>query len=469
MKLPPDIQNQLLTQYHLTDFLLIELDHQGQVLDYQGNQKLLPELTINTPIQDHILALATETFDEDFFIPFYHLSDQRVIDLHHYCRHQRHHLVLLPQDQVFRETQLKQQVALETQLHNQNLESMLVVLQQTQAQLQQLNQDKSFLLSALSHEMGTPLNSILGHAQMGINDATSASQALTVILKNGHQLQNIINQTLNLDRDQRQGNKQSFQLLELLQELHDNLFPLASFKGLTFDINCAAHVTLYANRAQWQQVLTNLITNAIKYTHQGGLNVTVHTQAQGLLVDVTDSGIGISPEFQARLFNSWEREHKNQAKGSGIGLAIAKMLAEEMGLTLHLKHTSDQGSCFRVSHLTYRHQIKQVLIIEDDEDLRRLFVYYLQQLNLQVSEAGSWEAVHSRWCTQRFDAILTDRHLTDGQADDHLKQLKQMANQVLVMTGNPSQKQVNALIQHGFDQVLAKPLDQSQLEQALLK
>ena len=109
-----------------------------------------------------------------------------------------------------------------------------------------------------------------------------------------------------------------------------------------------------------------------------------------------------------------------------------------------------------------------MLLIEDDEDLRRLFAYYLQQLSLDIQQADSWEAVQSNFQNQKFDTILTDRHLGDGIADEQLPMLRLMAPKILVMTGNPDTQQVESLYQLGFDQVLAKPLNQSQIEQALL-
>lgn len=469
MKLPPNIQNHVLEHYQLHDFLLIEICKKGFVIDYQGNHAILPKMSVKTSIQTLIPALETEEFDEHFLIPFYQLNSTQVIDLHHHIDAGRHHLILIPQDQVFKEVQSKQQLALESQLKNQNLHTMLRALEKTQQQLKQVNQDKSFLISALSHEMGTPLNSILGHAHMALKDKSAVKQALDVIVRNSLHLQEIIKQTLNIDKNESVTNQQSFNLLELLQDLHDSLSPLASFKALEFSINCPKSVILYSHKAQWQQILTNLISNAIKYTNHGGVHINVTVKSQGLIVDVIDTGIGISPTFQGKLFQSWEREHHGQSKGSGIGLAIAKMLAEGMNLSLKLEHSSNKGSCFRIEYPGFKHSTQKVLLIEDDQDLRRLFVYYLQQLNLDISEAASWQDVHSQFNNRKFDAILTDRNLSDGQADDHIEFLHSLADKVFVMTGNPSADQTEVLYQKGFNQVLSKPLSQSQIEQALLK
>ena len=468
MKLPQYVQNHVLEQYQLDDFLLIEINQQGTILDYQGNKNILPETRVKLAVQQLIAGLETENFEENFWIPFYQLNDQQVIDLHHCIDAQRHHLVLIPQNQAFHAAQFKQQVALDSQLQNQNLQTMLAALKQTQVQLKQVNQDKSFLISALSHEMGTPLNSIQGHAQMALKDPNNIEKALQVIVRNGQHLQDIIKQTLNIDRNENQEYSQTFNLAELLQTLHDSLSPLAHFKALSFTINCPNDIPIYSQKAQWQQILTNLISNAIKYTEQGEIHIEVHTKTKGLTIDVTDTGVGISPAFQEKIFQSWQRENQASAKGSGIGLAIAKMLADGMGLTLTLESSNKGGSCFRLSYPAFQHSTKKILLIEDDEDLRRLFTYYLQQMKLDVSEAGSWQQVKAQFIHQRFDTILTDRQLSDGNADEQLNLLQQLANKVLVMTGNPNATQINKLYQLGFNQVLSKPLTQSQLEQALL-
>ena len=468
MKLPSHIHNHVLKHYQLHDFLLIEINKAGSVIDYQGNHDILPEIAIKTSIQTHIPGLETENFDENFLIPFYQLNPQQVIDLHHHSDGDRNHLILIPQNQVFKDVQRKQQVALDSQLQNQNLQTMLSALEKTQQQLKRVNKDKSFLISALSHEMGTPLNSILGHAQMALKDESTIEQALEVIVRNSQHLQEIIKQTLNIDKNESVTEKQSFNLSELLQDLHDSLSPLASFKALGFSFHCPETITLYNHKAQWQQILTNLISNAIKYTEYGEITMEVTTNTQGLIVDVIDTGIGISPEFQTKLFKSWQREHQGQAKGSGIGLAIAKMLADGMNLTLTLVQSSDKGSCFRLTYPDYKHSTQKVLLIEDDKDLRRLFVYYLQQLKLDIHQADSWLEVKNEFKNQRFDAILTDRNLADGQADDHINLLNQLTDKVVVMTGNPSTRQINSLQKMGFTQVLSKPLTQSQIEQVLM-
>ncbi|WP_154222543.1 ATP-binding response regulator [Marinicella rhabdoformis] len=448
--------------------MLVEINKSGVIIDYQGNKSILPDINVNHSIQSLIPGLETESYDENFLIPFYQLNQQQVVDLHHHIANSRHHLILIPQDQVFKEIQTKQQVALESQLQNQNLRIMLNALEKAQQQLKQANQDKSFLISALSHEMGTPLNSIQGHAQMALKDPNTTEQALEVIIRNSHHLQEIIKQTLHIDKNEAVSEKQSFNLSVLLHDLHDSLSPLASFKALAFTINCPKSVTLYAHKAQWQQILTNLISNAIKYTEVGKIHIEVQAGIKGLAVDVIDTGIGISPDFQNKLFQSWQRERQGHAKGSGIGLAIAKMLAEGMNLTLSLAYSSDKGSCFRIAYPEFKHSTQKVLLIEDDDDLRRLFAYYLHQLNLDIDQAASWQEVKKKYKTRKFDVVLTDRNLSDGQAEDHINLLKQLADKVLVMTGNPNKNQIEVLYQKGFDQVLSKPLNQSQLTQALL-
>ena len=124
MKLPQTLQLKVLEKHHLDDFLLIEITPTGHVIDDQGNKNILPPIHVKNPIQSWIAGLETETFEEDFFIPFYHLNEKQVIDLHHYITAGRHHLILIPQNQIHQEFQSKQQSAFESQLRNQNLQTM---------------------------------------------------------------------------------------------------------------------------------------------------------------------------------------------------------------------------------------------------------------------------------------------------------------------------------------------------------
>lgn len=470
MNIPTAIQQQLLKHYQLNRWLLMTLDERHQVVDFQGDADIIQSsITRGESIKQQIPALETETFEESFVLPFYHLSKRQVVDLHYFKTDQGQFLLLIPQNSLHRETQLKQQVALESQLRTSGLKFLLSELQKSKQKLQQANEEKKFFISALSHEMGTPINSIKGYVDLILAEQIDTEQALRVIFKNAEQMEKIVKQTIDYDRDGSQSQAESFCLKTLLSNLFKNLQPLAESKLLDFKIHCPQPVTINSDSSKWQQILTNLISNAIKYTEQGGVEVSVQTKGRQLRVDVVDSGIGIAAEFQDKLFKPWQRELKSDEAGSGIGLVIARMLAEQLSIEMRLVHSDSNGSCFRLWYQLDSDRFRRILLIEDDHDLNQLFCLYLQQEGHQVIATSNMTKAQKLWKKYDFDLLITDLHLQQERADSHIESLKKLQMPLLLLTGNPSKKEVKKLKKLGFDQVLSKPISRTKLLEAIAR
>ena len=295
------------------------------------------------------------------------------------------------------------------------------------------------------------------------------TEATSIIRKNIEKIQQIINQTL--DYDQQFTTQYSLKLnpSEMIDDLFNDFRIQAEGKALILSNQVDKNITINTNKTKWNQVFTNLISNAIKYTNSGSITVKSIIEEDLLHIDVIDTGNGMSQEFQQKLFTAWSREQKNHTQGNGIGLVISKMLAEQVGADLILHSSSSKGSRFRFSVNYIKPQKSQrILLVDDDLDCLNLFKYYLTQAGHQVETADSIAGLQSQLEKYTFDVLVTDLNLSDGQAHQVFNQFKNQVQTRIVMTANPTAEKIEELNKIGFDRVLSKPLSQEKLVSSVL-
>jgi PAS domain S-box-containing protein len=219
------------------------------------------------------------------------------------------------------------------------------------------SQAKSEFLSRMSHNLRTPLNSVLGFAQLlqmgDLND--QQRESVEYILIAGRHLLDMINEVLDLSRIEAGGLVlaiEPFPLAELLSELLDLIRPalLDQRAELHFDAASAHNLSILADRQRLKQVILNLLSNAIKYNRTGGavrLECVV-MQDDRVRVRVSDDGPGIAPEHLSRLFTPFDRlgAETSGVEGTGLGLVLSRELVEAMGGTIGVESRVGQGSTF---------------------------------------------------------------------------------------------------------------------------
>ncbi len=463
MSLPAAIIQQIYDHYQAADWGLITLDTNNQIvaINHKAKQDLnIPPVCRN--IQDALPLVASETLDEPFFLPFYN-HQGKVFDVHYMINDDHKYLILVPVDMLHQQVQVKQQIAHEEEIEKLRIKHLLNALRTAHEELDAANAAKSFYISALSHEMGNPLNAIKGYNDLLAEAAINVKQATTVINKNVAKLEHIINQTLDYDNQQNKKNTVHCKPHALVADLFNDFKIQAANKALQLDNQVCAKVILHCNPTKLNQILTNLISNAIKYTNQGSVTVKSSATDGYLHLDVIDTGCGISPAFQKQLFKAWSRERKSDAQGNGIGLVIAKMMAEQMAAELVLHHSEPTGSVFRLSFAKPLLNNQLILLVDDDVDCLNLFTFYLTQAGHQVETAQSIEEMLALIRANDYDALITDLNLQDGQSDQVFDQIKQAVDTKIIMTANPSRQTIRFLTDLGFDQVLCKPLNQEEL------
>lgn len=272
------------------------------------------------------------------------------------------------------------------------------------------NRAKSDFLSSMSHDIRTPMNGIVGMtaiAQANINDPARVSDCLRKIALSSKHLLGLINDVLDMSKVE--SGKLSLNLsLVSLRDTMENIVniaqPQVKAKGLTFDISIhdIQVETVYCDSVRLNQVLINLMSNAIKFTPEQGsikLIVTQESSPKGegyvrCHFRVRDTGIGMSPEFQAKIFDQFTREENQQVQrteGSGLGMAITKAIVDLMEGNIEVSSTLGKGSEFHVTLDLERATTQEVdmilppwkmLVVDDDEDLCKSATASLKEIGV---------------------------------------------------------------------------------------
>jgi signal transduction histidine kinase len=239
------------------------------------------------------------------------------------------------------------------------LHAALEEAQRQREQAERASNAKSEFLAHMSHELRTPLNGLLGLTELALKGAEQPAQRryLEVALRSGRSLLQLINEVLDLSRLDAGGvvlAQEPFDLAELLAEVLRTLMPGAGEKALSLRFDWSSDLTqVQGDAARVRQVVNHLVANAIKFTQRGHVAVTgevvIEDGAARARVRVDDSGPGIAPELQERIFEAFVQADASltrQHGGSGLGLTIARRMARAMGGDVLLEHSSGAGSRF---------------------------------------------------------------------------------------------------------------------------
>jgi signal transduction histidine kinase len=248
-----------------------------------------------------------------------------------------------------------EQRLLEEELRRKNYQ-----LEQQNLAIHEANRLKTEFVSMVTHELRTPLTSIQGYAELMLEDEQIAGEereSLAIVKKNADRLLGLINDLLDLSRMEAGRldlHRTSLDLARLIPEVADSLRPLIEAKRqrLRLDLG-AALPAVWADQDRVTQILTNLISNAHKYTLvEGNITVAARRDDGFVRVDVRDTGIGLSPEDQAQLFTKFFRAHDRSPQaggGTGLGLVITRFLVELHGGRITVSSAPGQGSTFSFS------------------------------------------------------------------------------------------------------------------------
>jgi len=363
------------------------------------------------------------------------------------------------------------------------------------------NKSKSEFLSRMSHELRTPMNSILGFGQLLEFSNLDEGQRDSVdhVLKAGRHLLKLINEVLEIARIEAGATGISLEpvkLMDVIDECISLMQPFAIERGVQLELAGRRSIVVTADRQRLTQVLLNLISNAVKYNVAGGrVTVRVVKQANKFgIVEVVDTGLGISESMRQRLFTPFERlgAESTAVEGTGLGLTLSKSLMEAMGGTLTVDSTEGVGSTFRARlYLAEDKSAKglaalqsspepsvwaeirgRVLVIEDNlmntQLLNRMFSQF-PQIELVTAMQGRMGLELAR--DRPPDAILLDLHLPDMTGRQVLAELKADPNlrdvPVLIITADAFSDHSKSLLEAGAFRYLTKPFILAELISAV--
>ncbi|HEX4197508.1 MAG TPA: ATP-binding protein [Caulobacteraceae bacterium] len=367
-------------------------------------------------------------------------------------------------------------------------------------QAEAANRGKSAFLATMSHEIRTPLNGILGMAQAMANAEPSQAQRaqLEVIQDCGASLLAILNDLLDLGKIEAGMlvlEETDFNLETLAEACCATFKDLAADKGLAFDLDVApeAHGAYVGDPTRLRQILYNLISNALKFTQQGAISVSIDYAGGELVARVSDTGVGIDPAQAETLFERFTQADTSTTRefgGTGLGLAICRDLVGLMGGEIRVESEPGHGSTFIVNApmRTARGQGPgdcapaaardigglKVLIAEDNSVNQLVLTTLLGQLGVTTAVVDDGVQALEAWGREDWDLILMDVQMPnlDGVAAARAIRAREaaegrMRTPIVALTANVMSHQVDEYLAAGMDATSPKPVNLAHLLQAM--
>ena len=383
----------------------------------------------------------------------------------------------------------------------------------------QANEAKSHFLSTMSHDIRTPMNAIIGMNEMILRDSREDGTLMYAesIRTAGNTLLGIINDILDFSKIEA-GKMElidvDYNLVALLNDLVNMVQRKAEEKKLTFQLDVDPNLprVLHGDELRIKQVITNILSNAVKYTKEGGVVFAISgrecEEADSIMlhVSVRDTGIGIKEEDLGKLFEAFERieEKKNRnIEGTGLGMAIAQSFLNMMDSKIQVESEYGKGSVFSFdlkqkvvnreplgdfdaafkSYLSERktYQVPfmapraRVLVVDDTEINLKVFVSLLSKTKMQIDTAESGDAGIALFKRNLYDVIFLDHMMPDKDGIETLQEMRACAdipNQkapMICLTANAVSEMREMYLEAGFDDYLTKPIDTEKLEDMLLR
>ncbi|NBI43822.1 response regulator [[Haemophilus] felis] len=361
--------------------------------------------------------------------------------------------------------------------------------------IEQTSRDKTRLMATISHELRTPLNGIIGLSRILLEEELSPKQRdyLKTINVSAVSLGHIFSDIIDLEKiDTRriELNVKETELNALLNDIGNFANLMAEQKKLTFQLTAQQNLPhwIMIDYARLSQILWNLISNAVKFTQKGMVNLRVYTSDNDkqLIFQVSDTGIGISKTEQSKIFNMYYQVESAEYKplGSGIGLAVAKSISQLMGGDLSVESELGKGTTFKLHIPLIIAQNKQVikafpiglnvLLVEDIEVNVIVAKSVLEKLGYKVDVAMSGRDAIKMFEQKFYDLVLLDIQLPDISGFHVAQKLRQGYEEgiydalppLVALTANVMSHKVEYQ-QKGVDDVLRKPLALEELSAVL--
>jgi len=377
------------------------------------------------------------------------------------------------------------------------------------------SKSKSEFLATMSHELRTPLNGVIGFSEIlkGTGLDENQREFIDIVIRSGKNLLAIISDILDFSRIEAKRLKlvaERTDIRELLKNTLEIVQYKAAEKGLKLvkEIEKTLPKEVIIDSLRFQQVLLNLLTNAIKFTNEGQVKLTVSNETMDkeakkitMHVSVSDTGIGIKEKNQKKIFEAFSQEDMSITRkygGTGLGLAISKQLLEKMGSNLQMTSTEGKGSDFYFEVVLdyYEHEEsrelietnssvsktqiassiftdKKVLIAEDDPINMKLVLIALSRYSkeLILYTASNGQEAYEQYLQHKPDLIFMDIVMpeVDGYQATNMIREQDAQIPIIAMTAKALKEDKEACLAAGMDDYITKPISLDQMKDALEK
>ena len=381
---------------------------------------------------------------------------------------------------------------------------------------------KGLFLAQLSHEIRTPLNGVLGMLQLLERSPLTDEQRdwFETLRSSAGTLLNVLDDTLDyskIEAGKMRLVSEEFDLRQVLERVGKLFAPKAAEKKLVLDVQIDPSLPerVKGDADRLAQVVSNLVSNAIKFTQTGRVRLSVHTTSRdvslvGLRIEVEDTGPGMDADTQARLFQAYVQAEgaaqRRSSGGTGLGLAIARQLVQLMGGQIFVRSRPGAGTLLAVDLILPAIETRpsataasipqapkpfrplRLLVVDDDPTSRKFLQILLGRAGHEVKVLETAEAMLSEWVLgSRFDAVLLDLRLPQMSGLELAVQLRELERgavntavsarsgtaptgahtHLIALTASALEEDRRQALQAGFDQFLPKPVRTSELERVL--
>lgn len=398
---------------------------------------------------------------------------------------------------------------------NEQLEKANALAEESRRAAMAADEAKGKFLAHMSHEIRTPINAVLGMNTMILretNDMQIKEYALD-IQNAGQNLLALINDILDFSKIE-SGKLEiicvEYDMSSMIHDISNMIMAKVKDKGLGLYIHVDEQLPskLYGDDVRIRQILVNLLNNAVKYTHQGSVSLSISgRKSDGKVVldcAVEDTGIGIKEEDISKLYQEFERieEKRNRnIEGTGLGINITMQLLTLMGSSLKVESEYGKGSCFYfsleqqivdstpVGNLEQRIREQsgdysymevftapsaQLLVVDDNATNLKVFINLLKKTKVKVDVADGGRACLEMVCKKRYDLIFLDHMMPDIDGVETLHRMKKLEDSlcqdtpVIALTANAITGAKEMYLAEGFHAFLSKPINPEKLEQMIL-